>query len=489
MGNYNDLLNILKNTDLESNLAANRNLTFSNKYAQQGYFEALNAKFHQQDLDEKAEARKQEIMNEYQKEHGTPTPPNVDGRKMTLASTGQYDDNAKMIFRWIPEKKLGESDDDYLKFLKDFQTIEDADEDDGLDSGSLIGDESTYNESPEQGDTQEATLVKSEDSKKGISARNDSRDAWEQLDRNRKAVDGFNIAGTTAQTIGNVAQHSVRDYDSQGNAFHTGVSSTLASAQSMTTNPYAKAAILAAQVGEAALQATGAGTTDLSEYKINDDLTSGSYDSTQIGTNNVNKYAHQNAMFNTGKKKAELIAQADKVSTGKSIEEEGLLAQQASTNPNLYTHVQNQLMGNDLQLSIKNGGEIPDNDSKPNVNHHNLIDADDTSFNVIPSGALHAEKHHLGSVDRDYIGLTRNGIPVVSEEQGSLIQHAEIERGEIILRLSLTKKLMELKAKGTYEAAIEAGKLLVDELNNNTRDNVGLIKTLKKLNGQNKGKA
>lgn len=89
------------------------------------------------------------------------------------------------------------------------------------------------------------------------------------------------------------------------------------------------------------------------------------------------------------------------------------------------------------------------------------------SFNVIPDGALHARLHHMEDADN----LTKKGIPVVAEKDGQLEQQAEIEKEEIILRLSLTKKLEELAKEDTEESAIEAGKLLVEEILNNTIDN------------------
>lgn len=93
------------------------------------------------------------------------------------------------------------------------------------------------------------------------------------------------------------------------------------------------------------------------------------------------------------------------------------------------------------------------------------------TFNVIPDGALHKNKHNM----EDAEGLTKKGIPVVTEEEGKLVQQAEIEKNEIIFRLEVTKKLEELAKKGTDEAAIEAGKLLVKEILHNTEDNTGLI--------------
>ena len=84
--------------------------------------------------------------------------------------------------------------------------------------------------------------------------------------------------------------------------------------------------------------------------------------------------------------------------------------------------------------------------------------------------------------------LTKKGIPVVSEkENGQLEQQAEIERDEIIFRLEVTKKLEELLKKYSDNetsqkdkdlVAIEAGKLLVEEILNNTQDNTNLINNI-----------
>lgn len=88
------------------------------------------------------------------------------------------------------------------------------------------------------------------------------------------------------------------------------------------------------------------------------------------------------------------------------------------------------------------------------------------TMNVIPDGALHARKHNMGIE-----GVTTKGIPVVSEKEGGQIeQQAEIEKEEIIFRLEVTKRLEELAQDGSDEAAIEAGKLLVNEILYNTVD-------------------
>ena len=88
--------------------------------------------------------------------------------------------------------------------------------------------------------------------------------------------------------------------------------------------------------------------------------------------------------------------------------------------------------------------------------------------NVIPEGALHARKHHMENDEH----ITKKGIPVV-DVNGT--QQAEIERNEIIFRKEVTNRLEELAKDGSDEAAIEAGKLLAQEIIENTDDRTGLI--------------
>ena len=70
-------------------------------------------------------------------------------------------------------------------------------------------------------------------------------------------------------------------------------------------------------------------------------------------------------------------------------------------------------------------------------------------------------------------GITKKGIPVITQEEGGIVQHAEIERSEIIFTKEITDKLEELRNIGTDEAAIEAGKLLAEQIIENTIDNTG----------------
>lgn len=107
---------------------------------------------------------------------------------------------------------------------------------------------------------------------------------------------------------------------------------------------------------------------------------------------------------------------------------------------------------------------------------------DGGTINVIPEGALHARKHHLEELNPELEGITKKGIPVVSQgEGGEVIQQAEIERSEWILNLEATNKIEELRKKyhsteseaEKDQIAIEAGKLLTQEIMENTKDNTG----------------
>ena len=105
-----------------------------------------------------------------------------------------------------------------------------------------------------------------------------------------------------------------------------------------------------------------------------------------------------------------------------------------------------------------------------------------TQKNVIPEGALHKNKHHMEHAE----GLTKKGIPVVDEDGE---QQAEIEHSEIIFTLEVTKKLEEYYEifyseestnKEKEQAALDAGKLLVYQILENTEDRTGLIESFKK---------
>lgn len=91
--------------------------------------------------------------------------------------------------------------------------------------------------------------------------------------------------------------------------------------------------------------------------------------------------------------------------------------------------------------------------------------------NIIVEGSLHARKHNLEEINPELKdNITSKGIPVISKENNEIIQQAEIEVGELILRKELTDKLEELYKNKSEESMIEAGKILSKELLTNTKD-------------------
>ena len=120
---------------------------------------------------------------------------------------------------------------------------------------------------------------------------------------------------------------------------------------------------------------------------------------------------------------------------------------------------------------FEDGGELPKKESELEETNQK---------NIIPEGALHAHKHHMENADN----LTKKGIPVVDNDGE---QQAEIEKNEIIFTLEVTKRLEELYSKyqdyeysqkEKDEVAIEAGKLLVEEILFNTDDRTSLIEQI-----------
>lgn len=180
-------------------------------------------------------------------------------------------------------------------------------------------------------------------------------------------------------------------------------------------------------------------------------------------------------------------AQMQQVKMG-NIADEAQMAFAASNNPLLGTQL--QLNGGYQQNTVRAGksGLKMDKDFAKRVvklSKAQKIQEEVAGFknggavNVIPDGALHAHKHHLEDVDEKFEEVTTKGIPVITEEKGGDIkQHAEVEREEIIFNLEVTKQLEKLMQDGSDEAAIEAGKLLVHEILENTVDNTGLLNTV-----------
>jgi len=95
---------------------------------------------------------------------------------------------------------------------------------------------------------------------------------------------------------------------------------------------------------------------------------------------------------------------------------------------------------------------------------------------VIPDGKLHSRVNSHGD------DVTKKGIPVVTYKDGETIQHAEIEKEELILNIEITRELEKLwkeyKDSEDDKLLISAGELLSKEILENTDDNVGLLNTV-----------
>ena len=95
---------------------------------------------------------------------------------------------------------------------------------------------------------------------------------------------------------------------------------------------------------------------------------------------------------------------------------------------------------------------------------------------ILPVGKLHKELNHMQELGEQFEDLTRKGIPVVTvDESGNLTQIAEIEHSEIILSKKITDQIESLWKDGSEEAMIAAGKLLVEEILYNMKDEGGIL--------------
>ena len=153
--------------------------------------------------------------------------------------------------------------------------------------------------------------------------------------------------------------------------------------------------------------------------------------------------------------------------------EDNKLALQNSGNPLYQLKTQVLTSGGYNAMSAKNGAKLYNLQEAKRILSNRLQSfKQGGAVNVIPDGALHKNRHHLEDIDEKFEDVTTKGIPVITEaKNGDIIQQAEVEKEEIIFNLEVTKKLEELLEKGTDEAAIEAGKLLTEEILRNTIDN------------------
>lgn len=111
-------------------------------------------------------------------------------------------------------------------------------------------------------------------------------------------------------------------------------------------------------------------------------------------------------------------------------------------------------------------------------------------MSILPEGALHRDRHHIEQEREDLKGeITHKGIPVISipKDGQQPEQVAEIEHSEWILSADLTNSIESMRdeynktedKEEKFKIAAEAGRLLAEEVMENTDDRVGLIKKIK----------
>lgn len=239
-------------------------------------------------------------------------------------------------------------------------------------------------------------------------------------------------------------------------------------------------------IASLALPGAGYFTKKTKDYSLSKELAgSTGYTGTVASGKNVQKNTNARLLFGASKQNRLTDEQQKKDSQVQDIMNKNREALIASNYSGISTRNQIRNTGGVKIGSVgANGMKIMQieaqrilNLKKQKTNHVTAFKNGGT-VNVIPTGALHAHKHNMDKLDDNYKHLTHKGIPVVVEEGNKLVQQAEIERNEIIFRLEVTEKLEKLMKADTDEAAIEAGKLLVYEILENTIDNTGLLKEI-----------
>lgn len=201
------------------------------------------------------------------------------------------------------------------------------------------------------------------------------------------------------------------------------------------------------------------------------------YSGSQNDVNAAGQLANKKSLFGVNKMNDFINQSNDQVSMINEIGRTNTLRKQSDYARDLAQQNLNRYAGTNYMTHAvgKNGMKIMSRDelqailAKQKLQKGGIIGTD---TNILPEGALHARLNHLQETGDELEETTRKGIPVL-DEQGN--QVAEIERDEIVLRLEVTQKIEELMKDGSDEAMIEAGKLLVSEIIDNTQDNTGQI--------------
>lgn len=157
-----------------------------------------------------------------------------------------------------------------------------------------------------------------------------------------------------------------------------------------------------------------------------------------------------------------------------------------------------KLSGNDPTYNLKTGGQFPELDDarrliqsflSSKIKKHQNGGVIEEGLNIIPSGALHKNKHHIEETNPELEGkITKKGIPVVSMDDGGEVQQqiAEVEENELTLSKSSSytlesfyERYKNASEEEKNEIEVETGKWIADQILHNTQDNTGLIKEVK----------
>ena len=289
-----------------------------------------------------------------------------------------------------------------------------------------------------------------------------------------KQTDQFSIDAETREQMNGSYQGSYQDMQSAENEAGLKFGGTNKKAFNAAQNKITNAKLMDAAIQDInednqnrqAMAANVYGNTLRQTYKLNGGLNSGYLRAAKYGIKleNLNRVKHLKIkqIVNVDTKQIEEFKQGGKLEDFVPIITEPVdLFKQGGVIDEFVPIITDPIE------EFKQGGKTEETE---------LVALEETSQkNIIPEGALHKNKHHIENTE----GLTQKGIPVIDNEGE---QQAEIELDEIIFTLEVTKKLEELHKlykegsnKERDEAAIEAGKLLVQEIIYNTDDRTGLI--------------
>lgn len=216
------------------------------------------------------------------------------------------------------------------------------------------------------------------------------------------------------------------------------------------------------------------GKTNTAEKGMNVENVRSSYGGTLQDLDASESMSGKNYMFGTKKMNQFIDEMNRKNRILEDIASTNTLRKQSQYGNDLAQQNLNRYTGNNYSdlRAAKHGMKLPSIDEVQLIIERIHKMQNGGKMNIIPDGALHAHRHHLEELDSSFEDVTSKGIPVITD---SGEQIAEIEKEEIIFSLEITKQLEELAKNGSDEAAIEAGKLLVEEILFNTEDRTGLL--------------